>query len=297
MNLRIFSLTLLAIVLLFVGNASAQNKKFYIFLCFGQSNMEGNARIQPQDTVVDPRLQVLETVDCSNLKRAKGNWYTAVPPLARCNTGLTPADYFGRTLIATLPSDVTVGIVNVSVAGCKIELFQKDSYKDYAATAPSWMVNMINEYGGNPYGHLVEMAKLAQKSGVIKGILLHQGESNPNDTLWTLKVKGIYDMLLKDLHLKSKKVPLLAGELVNEDQGGKCAAMNHIIDKLPEVISNAYVINSSGCPAASDKLHFTAEGYRVLGTRYGLQMLNLLGYKAPATTYPIQVQTTGNAGR
>ena len=297
MNLRIFSLTLLAIVLLFVGNASAQNKKFYIFLCFGQSNMEGNARIQPQDTVVDPRLQVLETVDCSNLKRAKGNWYTAVPPLARCNTGLTPADYFGRTLIATLPPDVTVGIVNVSVAGCKIELFQKDSYKDYAATAPSWMVNIINEYGGNPYGHLVEMAKLAQKSGVIKGILLHQGESNPNDTLWTLKVKGIYDMLLKDLHLKSKKVPLLAGELVNEDQGGKCAAMNHIIDKLPEVIPNTYVINSSGCPAASDKLHFTAEGYRVLGTRYGLQMLNLLGYKAPATTYPIQVQTTGNAGR
>jgi hypothetical protein len=73
--------------------------------------------------------------------------------------------------------------------------------------------------------------------------------------------------------------------------------MNHIIDKLPEVIPNAYVINSSGCPAASDKLHFTAEGYRVLGTRYGLQMLNLLGYKASATTYPIQVQTTGNAGR
>ncbi|AYL95096.1 sialate O-acetylesterase [Mucilaginibacter celer] len=297
MKAKSFFLSLFVIIVLLAGKASAQNKKFYIFLCFGQSNMEGNARIQPQDTIVDPRLQVLETVNCPNLKRSKGNWYTAVPPLARCNTGLTPADYFGRTLIANLPGDITVGIVNVSVAGCKIELFQKDIFKDYAATAPAWMVNMINEYGGNPYGHLVEMAKIAQKYGVIKGILLHQGESNPNDTLWTQKVKGIYTMLMKDLHLKARKVPLLAGELVNEDQGGKCAAMNGIIDKLPEVISNAYVINSAGCPAAPDKLHFTAGGYRMLGTRYGLKMLELLGYKAMVTSDPLPVQTKGNSGK
>jgi hypothetical protein len=297
MKTTFLSFTLFFIIALCAHTASAQNKKFYIFLCFGQSNMEGNARIQPQDTVVDPRLQVLETVDCPNLKRTKGNWYAAVPPLVRCNTGLTPADYFGRTLITTLPHDVTVGIVNVSVAGCKIELFQKDNYKSYAATAPAWMVNMINEYGGDPYGHLVEMAKLAQKHGVIKGILLHQGESNPNDTLWTQKVKSIYDMLIKDLHLKSRKVPLLAGELVNEDQGGKCAAMNQIIDKLPDVIPNAYVISSSGCPAAPDKLHFTTEGYRILGTRYGLKMLSLLGYKSQAATDPIPVQPTGSTGK
>ncbi|PWK79092.1 protein of unknown function (DUF303) [Mucilaginibacter oryzae] len=287
------AVSLLIIAALYAGTASAQNKKFYIFLCFGQSNMEGNARIQPQDTTVDPRLRVLETVDCPNLKRNKGNWYTAVPPLARCYTGLTPADYFGRTLIASLPHDITVGIVNVSVAGCKIELFQEDSYKTYAATAPSWMVNMINEYGGNPYGRLVEMAKLAQRDGIIKGILLHQGESNPNDSLWTQKVKSIYDRLIKDLHLKARKVPLLAGELVNEDQGGKCAAMNKVINQLPEVIRNSYVINSAGCPAAPDKLHFTAEGYRMLGTRYGLQMLNLLGYKPKDSANAVPVQVTG----
>jgi hypothetical protein len=276
----------LAVFLLIYHPAFSQNKKFYIFLCFGQSNMEGNARIQPQDTTVDPRLRVLETVDCADLNRTKGNWYTAVPPLARCHTGLTPADYFGRTLIARLPKKITVGIINVSVAGCKIELFQEDNYKSYVATAPAWMVNMINEYNGNPYAHLVEMAKLAQKYGVIKGILLHQGESNPNDTLWTQKVKGIYDMLLHDLQLKARKTPLLAGELVNADQGGKCAPMNNIIDKLPEVMPNAYVISSSGCPSSPDKLHFTAEGYRMLGVRYGEKMLPLLGYKPLADSQP-----------
>jgi len=272
---------LIVVVIMFAGLASfSQDKKFYIFLCFGQSNMEGNARIQPEDTVnVDSRFQVLQAVDCPDLKRTKGNWYTAVPPLSRCKTGLTPADYFGRTLIASLPNDVRVGIINVAVGGCKIELFDKDNYQSYVAKAPTWMSGMINAYDGNPYGRLVELAKIAQKDGVIKGILLHQGESNPNDSLWTTKVKTVYDNLLKDLHLKAKKIPLLAGETVNADQDGKCAGMNKIIATLPKMIKNSYVISSAGCPDAADNLHFTAEGYRMLGKRYAEQMLALLGVK------------------
>lgn len=273
------------LLLVFVQlKSSAQDKKFYIFLCFGQSNMEGNARIQPQDTLnVDPRFQVLQAVDCPDLGRTKGNWYTAVPPLSRCKTGLTPGDYFGRTLVENLPADVRVGIINVAVGGCKIELFDKDNYQSYVNTAPQWMKGMISQYDGNPYAQLVELAKIAQKDGVIKGILLHQGESNPNDSLWTKKVKGVYDNLLKDLHLKAKKVPLLAGETVNADQGGVCAGMNKIIATLPKMIKNSYVISSAGCPDAPDNLHFTAEGYRMLGKRYAQQMLALLGVKKEVT--------------
>jgi hypothetical protein len=246
--------------------------------------MEGNARIQSQDTVgVDPRFQVLEAVDCPDLHRTKGNWYNAVPPLSRCKTGLTPADYFGRTLVANLPKDVRVGIINVAVGGCKIELFDKDNYQSYVTTAPKWMIGMINAYDGNPYGRLIELAKIAQKDGVIKGILLHQGESNPNDSLWTMKVKTVYDNLLKDLHLKAKKVPLLAGETVNADQNGKCAGMNKIIATLPQMIKNSYVISSAGCPDVEDNLHFSAEGYRMLGKRYAEQMLVLLGVKIKVT--------------
>jgi len=274
---------LFAVVMLSCLNSFSQDKKFYIFLCFGQSNMEGNARIQPQDTVgIDPRFQVLEAVDCPNLNRTKGNWYPAVPPLSRCNTGLTPADYFGRTMVANLPNNVRVGIINVAVGGCKIELFDKDNYQAYVSTAPKWMIGMINQYDGNPYARLVELAKIAQKDGVIKGILLHQGESNPNDSLWTKKVKLVYDNLLNDLHLKAKKVPLLAGETVNADQGGICAGMNKIIATLPQMIKNARVISSAGCPDAADNLHFTAEGYRMLGKRYAEQMLKLLGIEMKA---------------
>jgi len=274
-------LKLLAAVafVLFSLKGFSQDGNFYIFLCFGQSNMEGNARFEPQDTTVDQRFRVLQAVDCPDLGRVKDNWYTAAPPLCRCKTGITPADYFGRMLIANLPKKVRVGIINVSVAGSKIEIFDKDNYQSYVDTAPIWMKNMVAEYNGNPYARLVALAKMAQKVGVIKGILLHQGESNANDSLWTKKVKGIYDNLMKDLQLKSKRVPLLAVELVNADQGGACAAMNKIIAGLPDTLPNSYVISSAGCSGSTDKLHFTAEGYRKLGKRYGAKMLELLGYK------------------
>ncbi|MDP4262134.1 MAG: sialate O-acetylesterase [Bacteroidota bacterium] len=265
---------------LFMGiTASAQDPNFYIFLCLGQSNMEGNARFESQDTTVDSRFQVLEAVDCPNLSRSAGKWYPTIPPLCRCRTGLTPADYFGRTMVANLPEKIKVGVINVSVAGCKIELFDKDNFLSYISTAPSWMINIVKEYDGNPYMRLVEMAKLAQKVGVIKGILLHQGESNTNDSTWPKKVNVVYTNILKDLNLDPKSVPLLAGEVVNADQGGVCASMNTIIATLPKTIPNSYVISSSGCTDAKDNLHFNAEGYRKLGRRYADRMLAILGYK------------------
>ncbi len=256
----------------------AQDPDFYIYLAFGQSNMEGAARVEPQDTTVDSRFVVMETLDCPNLGRTKGNWYTAVPPLCRCRTGLSPADYFGRTMVENLPKNIRVGVINVSIGGCKIELFDKDNYQSYVSTAQGWLQNMVKDYDGNPYGRLVEMAKLAQKDGVIKGILLHQGESNTGDTTWTSKVKLVYDNLMKDLNLKPENVPLLAGEMVSEAEGGACASMNTIIATLPQTIPNSYVISSDGCTGRPDHLHFTADGYRLFGKRYAAKMLSIMGY-------------------
>ena len=275
------ALFVLAGLLFLKGSAFSQDTNRFVFLCFGQSNMEGFPGIEEQDNgPVDDRFQVLAAVDFPNQGRTNGNWYPAVPPLCRPSAGLCPADYFGRTMVSNLPPNIKVGIVNVSVAGCKIELFDKDNFQTYASTAPKWMTNIISTYGGNPYQHLVEMAKLAQKEGVLKGILLHQGESNTNDKEWPNKVKAIYDNLIKDLNLKADEVPLLAGELVNADQKGACASMNTIIDELPTTIPNSHVISSKGCTSRPDHLHFTPAGYRELGKRYGEKMLSLLGYRS-----------------
>lgn len=267
--------------LLLTMNVFSQDPNFYIYLCFGQSNMEGQGAIQARDRTVDSRLKVMEAVNCSNLGRIQGSWYTATPPLCRCYSGLSPADYFGRTMVANLPANIKVGIINVSVAGCKIELFDKNNYQTYVASiTEDWLKNIIAEYGGNPYGRLVQMAKLAQKDGVIKGILLHQGESNTGDTQWPSKVKAIYNNLITDLNLDATQVPLFAGEVVNADQGGVCASMNSIIATLPKTLPNSYVISSSACTDTTDNIHFNSAGYRKLGSRYAIKTLALMGIDA-----------------
>ncbi len=269
--------------LLFGTTVHSQDTNFWIFLCFGQSNMEGFPGIEEQDkNGVDERFKVFATVDFPKLERTNGNWYRAVPPLCRPNSGLCPVDFFGRTMVSNLPPQIKVGVVNVSVAGCKIELFEQASYQSYLSNAAPWMKNIVKAYGGNPYQHLVNNAKLAQKAGFIKGVLLHQGESNNNDKQWPNKVKGIYDSLLKDLNLKAAEVPLLAGGLVPADQKGACASMNKIIAELPQTISTAHFVSSDGCAGRPDHLHFAAAGYRELGARYGLKMLSILGYKTDA---------------
>jgi hypothetical protein len=276
--IKSFKRLALAGMLLLTATAYSQDKNFLIFLCLGQSNMEGFPGIPEEDKAwKNPRFQVLAAVDFPEMKREKGKWYTAVPPLCRPNSGLSPADYFGRTLVANLPDTIRIGVVNVSVGGCKIELFDKTDVRSYVATAPSWMKGMIAAYGGNPYQRLVEMGKLAQEAGVVRGILLHQGESNAKDPEWPAKVKAVYENLLNDLNLKAQDVPLLAGEVVPADQQGAAASMNQIISSLPNTIPTAHVVSAAGCASLPDHLHFTPGGYRELGKRYAEKLLPLLG--------------------
>jgi len=259
---------------------NAQDPNFHIFLCLGQSNMEGAARPEARDSVgVSERCLAMATYDFEDGSRVKGKWYRALPPLCRYRNGLTPADYFGRTLLEYLPDDHRVGIINVAIGGIRIEGFIKDNQEAYARdVAPDWMKRMLECYDNRPYDRLVEMARLAQKDGVISGILLHQGESNTGDPEWASKVKAVYEMLLSDLGLKAERVPLLAGEVVNGDSGGICRGANAQIDALPRTIPTAHIVSSSGLPCKSDFLHFSAEGYRDLGRRYAMAMLPFLGY-------------------
>lgn len=257
---------------------------FHIYLCFGQSNMEGNAAIEGKDRVgVDPRFMMMAAVDMPSSKRKKGEWYTAYPPLCRDYTGLTPADYFGRTMVENLPESIKVGVINVAVGGASIDLFDQDKCADYIKKEADWFKNYCSEYGNDPYKVLVTMAKKAQQNGVIKGILLHQGCTNNGQKDWPVRVKRIYVRLLHDLGLNEEETPLLIGELLSQEKGGVCWGHNSVIAKTQPVIPNSYVVSSKDCPGASDGLHFTAEGYRMIGKRYAEKMLELLGpdYSGP----------------
>ena len=82
---------LLVSLLLSAGLARAQDKNFHVFLCLGQSNMEGFPGIPAEEKTYDePRFQVLAAVDFPALGREQGKWYPAVPPQCRPNTRKSP---------------------------------------------------------------------------------------------------------------------------------------------------------------------------------------------------------------
>ena len=268
------------LALLSVVTMKAQDENFYIYLCFGQSNMEGNARYEKQDMEgVNPRFMSMASMDDAKLGWKKGEWHTAVPPLCRPYTGLTPADYFGRQMVQRLPENIKVGVINVAVGGCSIDLFDEDKTASVIEKSADWFKGFCKDYENEPFRRLMEMAKKAQKVGVIKGILLHQGCTDNTQQDWPLRVKLVYERMLKELNLQASDVPLLVGELMTKEDGGCCYAHNAIIDRINETIPTAYPISSLGCPGREDKLHFTAEGYRILGRRYAEKMLELLNNK------------------
>ncbi len=243
---------------------AAPDPNFHIYLAFGQSNMEGQGDIGSQDTTVDKRFQVLWAADngsCSG--KTKGQWSKATPPLAHCQGAkLGPTDYFGRTMVEKTDSQIKVGVIVVAVAGCSIKLFDKDNYKSYVSSqqGQSWMI------------------KRAQESGVIKGIIFHQGETDAGDGQWPSNVKRVYSNIIKDLGL-GDDIPFLAGEVLRT---GVSSGANNNIAKLPQQSKNFYVVSSEGFNQAlgdGQNVHFTPQEYRDFGKRYAEKMIEVLGDK------------------
>ena len=277
--------TLLLALLPALRMQAAVDPNFYIFLCFGQSNMEGNARPEAADLASPgPRFLLMPAVDFpaagDRPARKMGEWCEASAPLCRPNTGLTPADWFGRTMVESLPKNIKIGVIHVAIGGIDIKGFLPDSIKEYAEKkAPGWMKGMLAAYDNNPYKRLVELAKKAQKDGVIKGILMHQGETNTGDPKWAGMVKQVYENLCGDLQLKPEEVNLYVGNIVQAGGRGVCIGCKKQIDELPQTIHTCQVISSDDCSNGPDRLHFDAAGYRELGCRYAEAVARHLGFE------------------
>jgi hypothetical protein len=297
---------------------------FHIYLAFGQSNMVGylgppigsggssgsQAWVASNHFDTPPEnFKVMATANTTARNpygRTMGQWYDAKPPLVRNNTGLSPADFCGRTIAEAVAGEpgvagngVKVGVIVVAVDGCQIILFSKDkeAFKTYIRAQPDWMRNQAVAYvdssvGGTvpvtdfdtvdyPYKRLVDLAQRAQEEGVIKGIIMHQGESGGNAAgkTYAQTVRQIYDDLCDDLGLEKGKVPFLAGQAVGNNNGN----ISSIPNAFTDIPGTAFVISSANClawtPGSSDynaTIHFRLDGYKELGKRYGEKMLELL---------------------
>jgi len=292
-------------------------EKFHIYLAFGQSNMVGylgppigtwghtsdQAWVASQGFDKPPENFVVMATANDNknpYSRKKGQWYPAKPPLVRNDTGLSPADFFGRTIAqAVADKGVQVGVIAVAVDGCQIVLFSRDKnvFINYIKAQEDWMRDQAAAYvdagicsiipaedfttSDYPYKRLADLAKCAQKEGVIKGIIMHQGEAGGNvpGKNYAQTVRQIYDDLCGDLGLEKGKIPFLAGQAV----GNNNPNIGSIPAAFADLPNTAFIIPSDGCqswtPGSSDSnelIHFSFEGYKELGKRYGRKMLELV---------------------
>lgn len=274
-------LFLLSVIALTLASCTQQPKpEKYLYLCIGQSNMVGKGIIEPQDTIVPERFLNLASTNQDD--RKIGEWRPAKPGNCRPSAGyenyLSPTDYFGRTLLEYLPENVTVGIIQVGVDGCPMRLFDKDAQFCDSVQA-DWMEGQINGYDRKPWERLITLAHQAINEGwQIKGLLIHQGETDAYSSIWPNQVNKIYQDLQQELGFTAADCPILAGEAVGADQNGVCAHANPTIDHIHDFIPTAYTISSYACQVSPDNLHFSAEGYRRLGKRYAIKWLQLNGY-------------------
>lgn len=232
---------------------------FHVFMLLGQSNMVGYPTSEAEDRVEDERISVLGLDNCSSTGRQTDVWDVAAPPLHNCRqNSIGPGDYFAKTLIDSVPAGDSIGLVPCAINGDRIETFMK--------------------VGGSKYDWIVQRAELAQQAGgVIDGILFHQGESNNGDASWPGKVNTLVEDLKADLGLGD--IPFLAGELL---YSGSCSGHNTLINQLPSVLSNAYVVSAEGLvvdPSDTDwALHFGHDSQVTLGIRYAETMRDALGW-------------------
>lgn len=255
---------------------AAPDPNFHIYIAFGQSNMAGAASAAEPETKPYPRFKLLPSMDCPSKGRTMGVWTDATSQLANCDNppSISVADYFGRTLVDSLP-DVTVGIISVAVGGTALKLFDKDNWQAYLddpdRQKENWIINWAKAYDSNLYKRIIDLAKIAQKDGVIKGIIVHQGESDWNNNNWAEDLKKIRDDMLTDLGLSSDTVPLLAGEM-REDGCCKSFSTNQV-QRITKVMDNAWPVSSTGLGSAGDNYHFNRDGYIEFGKRYAKVML------------------------
>ncbi|MEO6740875.1 MAG: sialate O-acetylesterase, partial [Chthoniobacteraceae bacterium] len=164
--------------------AAAQNsalpakEKFHLFLLVGQSNMAGRGTVEEQDKTPHPRVLMLNKA---------GAWVPAIDPLHfdKAAAGVGLGKTFA-TLYAEANPGITVGLIPCAVGGSPIDSWKPGAF--YAGTK------------SHPRDDAMQRAHLALKSGTLKGILWHQGESDSNT-----KLAPSYEAKLHDLVARMRK--------------------------------------------------------------------------------------------
>lgn len=237
-------------------------EKFYLVLLIGQSNMAGRGFVTTENDRLDPRILMLDR---------SGNWVVASDPVHfdKPSAGVGPARSFAAAMAAADP-EITVGLIPAACGGSGLDVWEPGRY--FKGTK------------SHPYDDALTRARLAMKSGTLKAILFHQGESDcrrDRSAVYYDRLTALVKRLRADLG--AEQVPFIIGQL---SQWKKWSPPRLEVDAAHRRVAAeqapAAFVTSEGLTPNPDNIHFDAGSAKILGRRYFEAYRKLIDPAIPA---------------
>ncbi|MEO6915426.1 MAG: sialate O-acetylesterase [Chitinophagaceae bacterium] len=248
--ISLFSFSLFAQTMI---DSNKVDPDFHIYLLMGQSNMSGRGVVSGEyATEGDPRVFMLDK---------NKNWVPAHNPLHFDKTiaGVGPGLAFAIIMAKENPK-VRIGLVPCAVGGTSIRAWVPGGYDSATKT--------------HPYDDALVRIKTAMKSGVVTGMLWHQGESDSKEetaALYPTQFKALAERIRA--MTEKPTLPVVAGELGRYKDQFKFinTALNNMTSSLPDFA----VASSEGLVDKGDNTHFDSPSAEKMGKRMAEKMIML----------------------
>jgi hypothetical protein len=233
-----------------------KKENVWVFIMAGQSNMAGRGIVEPEDTIADKRILTINKDGRIIIAKEPLHFYEPE------RTGLDCGLSFAKALIKKLPDSISILMIPTAVGGSSISQWLNDSlYRNVKL-----------------FTNLLAKIEIGKQTGIIKGILWHQGESDSNE-----KNIPLYKQRLGLLFSKFRIVvgdnalPVLIGELGSfSENPANFNLINKAIHDYAAEDKNSSVISTKDLKDKGDHLHFNSKGQRTMGRRFAKEYLKLL---------------------
>lgn len=229
-------------------------ENLWVFILAGQSNMAGRGKVEPMDTIPDPRILTINKT--GDLILAKEPLHFYEPTLTGLGCGLS----FGKELLKFIPDSVSILLLPTAVGGSAIQQWIGDeTYRNVPL-----------------FSNFKEKVAIGKQLGTIKAILWHQGESDAASQ----ETIDIYDKQLGVLFSKFRvevENPTLTicfgrlGSFSKTDESWQ--SINGKMENYQKTDPFSYLIQTKDLNHKGDFIHFNSDGQRAMGVRFAKAFL------------------------
>lgn len=225
-----------------------------LYLLIGQSNMAGRGVISDEFiNQGDPKVFMLDK---------NNKWVQAKHPLhfdKPSVAGVGPGLSFGIAM-AKKGNGKKIGLIPCAVGGTSINVWKPGAYD-----------KATNTY---PYDDAIKRLRVSMQSGVLKGVLWLQGESDSDPE----KANNYLDKLEELIKLlrtlsNNPTLPFVAGELGRYKE--QYQNINSALRKLPAKVAHTAVASSKGLTDKGDQTHFDSPSADKYGKRFAKKIMRL----------------------